>query len=311
MMEAVLGPCMEVDPSRFVVVMGPSFTAAVLQQAMCKTRSPPSRNDPKQKLPAVNVKGMVNEGLSILMESRQFQSEPERAESEQLYRNALEVEPLMKLSTSMQQCGRYSEWLERCFSLGAVQARAPSILTHLAELQDSGALLVYTGCDDALCKLSGLQVLVADREETVIQWRKGQLKGIMHVHGVYWKPESVQLNCDVYKTLNHPARTALEQLGSVFRERFVFSLGVCDTGQLDNPMMAVFTRTFLTAASHNHSFSLAMETTTPDAAAGLRSGLLQLPCLKRNEVCPDFSILPLRDSSRMLCESSTDRFLNR
>lgn len=293
---------MEVDPSRFVVVMGPSFTAAVLQQAMCS----PSLNDSrKKKLPAVDLKGMVNEGLTILMESRQFQSEQERAESEQLYRNALEVEPLMKLSTSMQQCGRYSEWLERCFSLGAVQARTPSILSYLTELQDCGALLVYTGCDDALSKLSGQQVLVADAEETITQWRKGQLKGIMHVHGVYWKPESVQLNCDVYKTLNHPSRTALEQLGSVFRERFVISLGVCDARQLDNPMMAVFTRTFLTAASHHHSFSLAMETTSPDAAAGLRSGLLQLPCLKRREVCPDFSILPLSDSSKMLCESQS------
>jgi hypothetical protein len=297
------GPSLEVDPSRFIVVMGPSFTAAVLQQALSENRSPSSNGVPgKQKLPVVDVRGMVNEGLSILMESRQFQSEAERSESEQLYRNALEVEPLMKLSTSMQQCGRYSEWLERCFRLEVVQARPPSILSHLTELQNSGALLVYTGCDDALCRLTGQQALVAEGEEGVQQWRRGQLKGIMHVHGVYWKPESVQLNCDVYKTLEHPARPALELLGSMFRERYVISLGVCDTKQLDNPMMAVFTRTFLTAARHHHSFSLTMETASPDPAAGLRAGLLQLPCLKKSEGVPDFTISPLRESSKMLCE---------
>lgn len=304
-MEAVLGPCVEVDPSKFVIVMGPSFTAAVLQQALNEDRSPclnDSGSSSKLKLPAVDVKGMVNEGLSILMESRQFQSEPERAESEQLYRNALEVEPLLKLSTSMQQCGRYNEWLERCFKLGALHIKAPSILGHILELQDNGALLVYTGCDDTLSKLMGMEVLIPEGEEGVTQWKTGQTKGIMHVHGVYWKPESVQLNCEVYKSLSHPGRPGLEQLGAVFREKFILSLGVCDTRQLDNPMMAVFTRTFLTAASHHHSFSLTMETASPDAAAGLRSGLLQLPCLKRSEVFPDFAVLPLRESTRILCE---------
>lgn len=296
-MEALQGPCLEVDPSRFIVVLGPSFTAAVLGE----DRSLNDPASPRSPGPAVDVKGMVKEGLSILMESRQFQSEAERADSEQLYRKALEVEPLMKLSTSMQQCGRYSEWLDRCFRLCEVPARTPPVLSQLAELQDKGALLVYTGCDDALSKLTGLQALVAEGAESVMKWRKGQLKGIMHVHGVYWKPETVQLNCEVYKTLNHPARGALELLGGVFRERFIISLGVCDTRQLDNPMMAVFTRTFLTAASHHHSFSLTMEIATPDTA-GLRSGLLQLPCLNRGEVLPDFAILPLRDTSKMLCE---------
>lgn len=301
-MEVVQGPCLEVDPSRFVVVMGPSFTAAVLQQALSEDGSL-SWNGSAPRLPAVDVKGMVKEGLSILMESRQFQSEAERAENEQLYIKALEVEPIMKLSTSMQQCGRYSEWLDRCFKLGAVSvARTPPILIHLEELQDAGALLVYTGCDDVLSKLTKQQVLTAEGE-CVLQWRKGQLKGIMHVHGVYWKPDSVQLNCEVYKSLSHPARTALEQLGSVFRDRFVISLGVCDTRQLDNPMMAVFTRTFLAAASHHHSFSLTMEPVSPEhTAAGLLSGLLQLPCLKGTKILPDFSILPLRDTSRTLCE---------
>lgn len=288
-MEAVQGPCLEVDPSRFVIVLGPSFTAAVL-------------GEDRSNLPAVDVKGMVKEGLSILMESRQFQSEAERVESELLYRKALEVEPLTKLSTSMQQCGRYSEWLDRCFRLSGVPPRTPPVLSQLAQLQDKGALLVYTGCDDALSKLAGLQALVAEGEESVMQWRRGK-KGIMHIHGVYWKPETVQLNCEVYKTLSHPARGALELLGAIFRERFVISLGVCDTRQLDNPMMAVFTRTFLTAASHHHSFSLTMETAFPDTAAGLRSGLLQLPCLKQGRtVLPDFTIVSLQDTSKMLCE---------
>ncbi len=303
-MEEVQGPCLEVNPKKFVIVMGPPFTAAVLHQAFgesgtTQSSKNSSRNAPR--LPAVDVAGMVNEGLSILTESRQFQSEAERADTEQLYRSALEAEPVMKLSTSMQQCGRYAEWLDRCFRLVDMPTRAPALLRQLVDLQDRGALLVYTGCDDVLSKLAGQQVLLAETKEGVERWGRGQLKGIMHVHGVYWKPGSVQLNCDVYKTPSHPTRAALEHLGSIFKERFVLSMGVCDINQLDNPMMAVFIRTFLTVASHHQSFSLTLEKGSL-YAAGISSGLLQLPGLrKRGGELADL-VLPLRETSKMLCE---------
>ena len=113
------GPTVEIDPSRFVLALGPSFTAALLHQMLNGDGNITTTSPPAAKLPAFDVKGLVQVGVDILLESRPFQSDAERSEHEQLYRQALEVDPLLQLSTSLQQCGRYAEWLERCFKLDA------------------------------------------------------------------------------------------------------------------------------------------------------------------------------------------------
>ena len=305
MMEAVSGgPCLEVDPSRFVIVLGASFTANVLQQALGEDVAA-SLSSPRS-LPAMDAKAMVDRGICVLLESGQFQSETERAECERRYRSALEAEPLAKLVPSMHQCGRYVEWLERCFRLNATSATCPPILTQLARLQENGSLLVYTGCDDVLSKLMNQQVIIAEEKECVVQWGTGERRGILHAHGVYWKPESVQLDCAVYKDPTHPTRSALEHFGAVLKDKFVVSLGVCDTEQLlDNPMMAVFTRTFLTAADQGHSFNLPMTPLPHPDDQELRSGLLHLPCVRSpwgNRALPDFTVTPLSESTRTLCK---------
>lgn len=302
---------MEVDPGRFVIVLGPSFTANVLQQALGEDAAAASLSSP-HSLPAMDAKAMVERGISVLLQSGQFQSESERAECERQYRIALEAEPLAKLVPSMQQCGRYAEWLERCFRLDALPGpttTCPSILTQLVRLQENGALLLYTGCDDSLSKLMNQQVLIAQEKECVVQWGNGKKKGILHAHGVYWKPESVQLDCAVYKDPNHPTRSALEYLGAVLKDKFVVSLGVCDTEQLlDNPMVAVFTRTFLTAADQGHCFNLSMTPIPhPDSHQELRAGLLHLPCVRSpwgngEDLLPDFTMAPLSETTRALCK---------
>lgn len=250
---------MEIDPSSFILVLGPSFTAAVLHQPLnsdedtsMDTVSP----SPTPKLPALEVKSLINEGIAILLQSRQFQNEAEKRECEQLYRNALEVDPLIKLSVSLQQCGRYAEWLDRCFRLDAgllAKCRRFPLLNRLVALMERGALLLYTGCDGVLSKLTNLQVLLP---QNMIQWGKGDVKGIMHVHGVYWKPDSLQLGCEMYMDPQHPSRAAMGQLKAIITDKCVIMLGMCE---MDNPMVTKFTKTFLEDAGNGHCFNLAMD----------------------------------------------------
>lgn len=294
------GPSLEIDPSKFIVVLGPLFTAVTLRRCLADEET--SQRKP-YRLPAADVRGMVNEGISILLEAGQFQSEAELKECEQRYRDALQVDPLARLSASMQQCGRYTEWLERCFKLDAVPVRSCPSLTHLTMLQERGCLLVYTGCDDGLSKLTNLPVLLPSDRESVMQWWSGAQRGIMHVHGVYWKPESLQLNCEVYSNSSHPALPAMEQLSSVFQDKFVISVGVSESQiRENNPMMEHFTRTFLCAAKHHHCFNLSMS--LAGAGGALAHPLLQLPLLESQsgQPLPELAFLPLSDTSKMLCK---------
>lgn len=284
---------MEINPSSFVLVLGPSFTGALLRESEGATRN----------APALDLKAMVDEGIAILLQSRHFQSEAERSECEQLYRRALEVDPLAKLTSSMQQCGRYADWLERCFRLDPAAAsngaskRQAAILERLVSLVEKGALVLYTGCDDALSKHTSLQVLLAQTKEAVVQWGKGGLRGIMHVHGVYWKPDSLQLACEVYVNPNHPARAAMEQLGAIFQERRVITLGVYEPQQLDNPMMTNFATSFL-ATTPRHCFNIALTPNSYYRDPGATK-LLHLHPSPSGEIPP---ILPVSEASRMLCK---------
>ena len=293
------GPSLEIDPSKFIVVLGPLFTAVTVRRSIADDDISP-RKPPR--MPVVDVRGMANEGIAILLEAGQFQSQAELKGCEQRYRDALKVDPLARLSASMQQCGRYGEWLERCFKLDAVPVRSSPALTHLTRLQEKGCLLVYTGCDDALSKLSNLPVLLPKDREGVVQWWTGAQKGIMHVHGVYWKPESLQLNCDVYTNTNHPAIPAMEQLGHIFKEKYVVSIGICESQLRDNPMMERFTSTFLCAARHHHCFNLTMSLDRKEMAHDY--SLLHLPLLESQsgQPLPELAFLPLSDTSKMLCK---------
>lgn len=296
---------MEIDPSRFVLVLGPSFTAALLHQMLDGEGDTPlgSAATPSSaaKLPAFDVKGLVKEGVDILLESRPFQTDAERREYEQLYSQALEVDPLPQLSTSLQQCGRYVEWLERCFRLdGNLLAKCsdkhphPPLLSHLVDLVERGALLLYTGCDEVLSKLTNLQVLLAQNQETVGQWGRGELRGILQPHGIYHKPDTLQLGCEVYQVPQHPCRAAMEQIGAIVRGRCVMTLGMYERAQRDNPMVAKFAATFL-EVGNGHRFNLTLELDCKEESA------LNIYC---DAAMAQSQVRPLSEASQVLCKQA-------
>lgn len=298
------GPSLEIDPSNFIIVLGPTFMDAVLHKVVedAKTltsiTSSPTLSNPN--LPAVDTRGMIKEGISVLLDSQEFRSEEERAKFELFYKNSFEAEPrLKKLISTLQQRGRYKEWLNRSFRLHPVPRRGCSIINRLLELQDRGALLIYTGCDDALSKLANVHVLLPEDKASVMEWVSGERKGFLNVHGVYWKPDSLQLTCEVYSNPNHPTRSAMEHLGPIFKKRYVVALGVCDS-QLENPMIEMFTRTFLAITNSHHCFHIPMD---PRYSAEKVSDvkILNLPSMNGRSL-PEFTLSPVTDYSKALCK---------
>lgn len=299
-----LRPCLEIEPSKFILVLGPRFAATVLSEMVAAEDT---------KLPALGLTEMVNEGISVLLDLRQFQNERERADYEKLYRNAFQVDPLPRLLYNLQHCGGYGSWLERCFQLRLEPSRScPPILERLLELQNKGALLVYTGCDDTLSRQTNQRVLLPT--ENLADWMAGRMRGFLNVHGVYWKPESLQLNCEVYTNASHPSRLAIGQLEHLFQQRSVIAVGTCDPTDLSNPMLAAFARTFLFTAAGNmlqNRFHLSLDpmgssTGQLNQCASECGGcVLNLPLFQspsRRQDGVGWAVIPLRESARLLCK---------
>lgn len=289
-----LRPCMEIEPSKFIIVLGPKFAVTVLSEVE------------DEKLPALGLTEMVNEGISVLLDLKQFQNETERADCEKLYRSAFQVDPLPRLLSNLQHCGGYASWLERCFQLRAEPCRnCPPILERLLELQSEGALLVYTGCDDTLSRLTNQRVLLP--VEDLADWVTGGKRGFLNVHGVYWKPESLQLNCEAYTDPSHPSRLSMGQLENIFQQRSVIAVGTCDPTDLANPMLAAFASTFLFRAAAGdvlqHRFHLSLD---PQGSSGACGGcVLNLPLFRSQSRRHDqvkWTITSLGEPARMLCK---------
>ena len=292
-------PCIEVEPSKYIVVVGPRLAEAVLNEAAVSKDA---------KLPALSLTEMVSEGISVLLDSKQFQKEAERAECEKLYRSAFQVDPLPKLLSNLQHCGGYAAWLERCFQLRLETSKSSPTLDRLLELQNDGALLVYTGCDDIVSRLANQRVLLP--AEDFAGWVKGEKKGFMNVHGVYWKPETLQLQCEGYIDPNHPSRTSMSHLEQLFQQRSVIAIGTCDPTDLANPMLAAFARSFLFTASSNvtsrqYRFHLSLDPPSSGSAQEYSRCVLNLPQFKnlcREHEKIGWTIVPIRGQARMLCE---------
>ena len=300
-------PCLEIEPSKFMLVVGPRFAATVLSEMVAVEGA---------KFPALGLAEMVNEGISILLGLKQIQNEAQRAECEKLYRNTFQEDPLPRLLQELQRCGGYDSWLERCFQLHteSFSKNSPPILERLLELQSHGALLMYTGCDDTLSKLTNQQVLLPT--EDLSDWLMRRKRGFLNIHGVYWKPKSLQLNCEVYTDPSHPCRLAFGQLEQIFQQRSVIALGTCDHIDLATPMLAAFAKSFLFASAGNvlqDRFHLSLDPVGSSGGLldqiGSNNGgcVLNLPLFRshlwRTHDGVGWNVISLREPAKQLCKS--------
>ena len=244
-------PCIELDPSKFVIVVGPRFTATVLSE-LTASRGPGCDH----KGPVLAYKDIVNDGITLLLETETFQNDGEKSKYETLYRNAYELDPifaLRKVAVNLKKFDRYQEWLNRLFGWRVEHSlQASSSLQHLLELQRNGALLIYTHCDDLLAQTAELQpVLLKDAEK----WSARECPGFLHVHGVLSEPGTVNLDLDLYETIAHPShQAAAGVLKAVFQKRHAVVVGF--DASAEDPLQSKFMETFLDEKDHRHTFVL-------------------------------------------------------
>ena len=243
--------CVEIDPSQFVILVGPQFVTTVLKELGVYDCCKP---------PVSSFSGIVEQGINLLLESEQFQNDSERSKYEMLYRNAYELDPmfaLRKVAAGLKKSGLYADWLKRTFEL-RLEAEdvkmlhtSPS-LQRLLELQRRGALLVYTHCDDVLDRAANVQSIPLENVEGVESWSKGEAPGILRVHGVYWEPGSVKLDCDFYENVAHPLRSSVEMVQKILDAKHKIAIGF-DAPSTD-PLQSKFLETFVSKSYKQHTF---------------------------------------------------------
>ena len=280
--------CLEIQPHRYTIVVGPNFAAKVLKEAL-------HSDDDDVKLPAYEFRSIVDHGVSYLLDKETFASDTERAKFEARYKNAYELDPvfvLRKIMSSLQTAGCYKEWLAelyaRKFSTKLKESRS---LQRLLTLQSQGALLVYVQCDDILARAAGQEPVLLDNEQQMERWARGECAGFLQPHGVYTKPDTVQLNCQLYDSDAHTLQTAVERLKQFLCSRSTILLGDDWNRLSSDPLLANFCKRFVSESTERHS--LVLSTTTNDSA---------LPGLPVCTTTPCPPVYPLTDTSKELCK---------
>ena len=286
-------PCLEVDPARFAIVVGPQFTATLLKE-ICEQSG--TRSYSKSEDALFTYDSIVQEGIRTLGETEKFRDPSERAKFEVMYKNACELDPLFalrKIAASLQEAGRYGEWLTRIFQVPLPGAAKPTpSIMQLVDLQRRGALIMYTHCDDIMSRIGGFEPAVLEDAPSAERWSRGESLSILHVHGVYSRPETVKLDCGVYDEHSHPMHDSFKELKKVFQHRNVVTIGFT-SASLEDPMLARFCKSFM---SQKHYFSIS------DSFQSVPSLLLQ--CRQAEEWSLGNSLMAMTDSSLALCEFS-------
>lgn len=111
-----------------------------------------------------------------------------------------------------------------------VSSRTPA-LRLLLQLQQRGALLVYTQCDTALDDAAGTAPVLATDGAKFQEWAAGETPGFLHVNGVYTKPDSVLLDVTDYE--QSLAKSTLVSLKKIFRQRLAVFVGFGERERAD------------------------------------------------------------------------------
>ena len=255
--------CLEIDPSKFLLVIGPNFTTCVIKElsdsyslSLKSQGRADLHNGYPARTPDFALKRIVDEGIRVLLDSEEYASETERSKCELLYRNAYELDPqfaLKKVTVSLQKSGRYAEWLRRAFEfeLESHLLSSQSVSLHrVLELQSQGARLVYVHCDDILSRVTGTSPILLEDPEGLEQWLRGEKQGFLHVHGIYWEPDTVKLDGQFYENSSHYSGQTSKRLKLLFQEKHTIVIG-CESHPSD-PLLTQFLKEYISEEEQLH-----------------------------------------------------------
>ena len=283
--------CLEIDPGSFVLVIGPNFTTSVIRELsesynQARDGGPGRHGDAgaaaiSARTPTFALNQIIDAGIRVLLDSEEYSGEAERSKCELLYRNAYELDPqfaLKKVSMGLHKSGRYAEWLRRLFEIemeSQLLASHSASLHRVVELQNKGARLIYVHCDDVLSRASHTSPILLEDPEGLDQWLKGEKRGFLHVHGVYWEPDTVKLDGQFYENFSHYQRPATERLKLLFQERHSIMIG-CES-QPSDPLLNQFIKEYILNEQqhprqhqpHPHTFHLPLTSIPSNQMSGL------------------------------------------
>lgn len=285
-----MNACLEIQPGQYTIVVGPKFAVKVLKETQLVLETAATH------LPTSAFSDIVDLGISFLLDDETFPSDAERVKFEVRYKNAYELDPVFvarKIVSSLKKSGRYEEWLSKLFARNHRPRQPSRSLHHVLQLQSLGALLVYVHCDDVLSRAANLSPILMEDEHQMERWLRGECAGFLHVHGVYSKPETVKLDCELYDNAAHPMRARAARLKEILSNRHTILLG-SDWDQLPNdPLLSRFCENFVSGSAERHSFVFSSDKS---------SALPGLPLFVTPNATPMSTLSSLTGSSAALCE---------
>ena len=279
-------PSLEIDPRKYLLVIGPQFTATALKEVGVDSSSL-----------ALTISQLLTLGLEVLLQTDELRSDAERVKCDTLYRNAYELDPLFavkKLSISLQKNGKYEEWLKRAFDFHIVPCNKSPSLQRIKQLQQEGALVMYTHYDDALSQLTKTRPILMSDVPYFEKWCRGESNGILHLHGVYSDHETVVFDTDAHHAPNHPLSAATAELTNVFCNRHVLMLGFDSENDNEDPILTKFAERYIAQFPHRlHTIHLTQARDRSDSKC-----VQNISCMEAPSSC----LYPLSHTSMDICE---------
>lgn len=172
-------------------------------------------------------------------------SEEEKKWQQRLLRDAYDLDPTLaahKVTEILKERGCYANWMKKTIAehINATPGSRPNAtLQHLLNLQSNGALLACTQYDTCLDSAAGTDPVLLTEEERFQKWADGDVGGFLHLHGVFSKPSTVQLDGVNYvKYLSESNPASYNTLREIFRKRTVVFVGY-DSSYFD-PLILTF-----------------------------------------------------------------------
>lgn len=181
--------------------------------------------------------------------------------------------------------GAFGDWLDR--TIGTLQAKDTAILDAIAALHCYGLLLATTNYDSLLEKHCAVKPVLISDVGNATSLLRGDIRGILHLHGHYDRPETVILGTAQYqKIVCDPFQTSLQQASALGYSLVFVGCG----GTMDDPnvtRLLEWLDTTLIGTRHSH-YLLCLEKDIPEWRAKGRNKLLPLSFGTRHADLPAF-----------------------
>ncbi|KAG9231956.1 ankyrin repeat-containing domain protein [Amylocarpus encephaloides] len=181
-------------------------------------------------------KGLIKNGLSYLVDEVHIK----RSTLASAYK-ALEdgrTEKLLCAATilrrTLKKHNHFPTWIRSVFEDLHKQVTSPDILERLKSLSERGALLLTTNYDDLLERSCGLPRVNRSNKVDLLNFKRRDLKGVLHVHGSYLDPTEVVLDSTDYYNIKNAQQDQVQDILKTYLDYYTILFVGCGSG-LDDP----------------------------------------------------------------------------